>query len=97
MNARSDMMTEQEVRDFIRSSSWCFAKSMANIPHEYTLIDRTNDLPTFQRFVRHIRANGYEQKFFSKTFTYFDIDGRCYWTMGAPVEQTTLINRAAIR
>jgi hypothetical protein len=29
-------------------------------------------------------------------FTYLDFDGWTYWTMGEPVEETTLINRARL-
>jgi hypothetical protein len=28
-----------------------------------------------------------------KPITYFDEDGRVYWTMGAPIEETTIVNR----
>lgn len=29
----------------------------------------------------------------TKLITYFDEDGRVYWTMGAPIEDTTIVNR----
>jgi len=31
--------------------------------------------------------------FYKKKITYFDEDGLVYWTMGAPIEETTIINR----
>jgi hypothetical protein len=31
--------------------------------------------------------------FYKKKITYYDEDDLVYWTMGAPVEETTIINR----
>jgi hypothetical protein len=42
----------------------------------------------------HIRKNGYVEEFTGWKYTYFDIGGYQYWTMGAPLEETILINRA---
>ncbi len=30
---------------------------------------------------------------YNKPITYYDHEGRVYWTMGAPIEETTIINR----
>ena len=47
--------------------------------------------------VRHIREHGYRARFGRNTYTYFEPgDGYRYWTMGWPVEKTTLINRARV-
>ena len=51
------------------------------------------DKKLFVKMVRHIRRFGYEGQFYSRTFTYFEEDGFVYWTIGAPVEETTIINR----
>ena len=96
-------MTMDEIRDFIRRSHWKFAKSMPQMPHYYTLRATSPDEATFVRFVIHMRQHGYKQTFGRATYTYFDVDGWQYWTMGAPVGEvgrydpkvdTTLINRA---
>lgn len=47
----------------------------------------------FERVVNHIRFNGYEGRFYQKKITYFDEDGLVYWTMGAPLNETTILNR----
>jgi hypothetical protein len=47
----------------------------------------------FIKLAAFIRENGYEGKFYSKLITYYDNEGRVYWTMGAPIEETTIINR----
>ncbi len=51
------------------------------------------DEDLFVRLVDHIRANGYEGKFYRRSFTYYDDGGLVYWTMGAPVEETIIVNR----
>ena len=38
-------------------------------------------------------AQGYQGSFYQKPITYFDHDGLVYWTMGGPVEETSIINR----
>ena len=45
-------------------------------------------------WVMFIRAKGVARQFYDKTFIYLDIDDMCYWTMGDPLDQTILINRA---
>ena len=46
--------------------------------------------------VRHIRAYGYVGRFYDRKITYYDDCGFDYWTMGAPLEETTIINRCEI-
>lgn len=87
-------MTEDEFRAFVERSPWKFAKTMAHIPHEYTLREKHDDDQQFVDAVQFIRDHGYQQNFYSKTFTYFDVGDKQYWTMGSPLDQTILINRA---
>jgi len=65
---------------------------MPEWPHEYIVRDRVDD-EMFVRLVKHIRVNGYVGRFYSKPITYFDYDGMTYWTMGAPISETIIINR----
>jgi hypothetical protein len=90
-------MTDEALRLFIAKSTWTFAKTMPETPHEYTLRkDAQVDLE-FVEFVEHIRAVGYNERFFSKTFRYFDFEGWSYWTMGCDISITIIINRARMR
>ena len=43
--------------------------------------------------VVHIRTCGFEAPFYQRVLTYFAEDGFLYWTMGSPLEETTIINR----
>ena len=90
-------MTMDELRSFVQESTWKFAKSMPQTPHEYSLRRNAKDEVLFERVVIHIRQVGYQQKWGRATYTYLDIDGWQYWTMGSPLDQTILINRARLR
>ena len=84
---------QDELRTFIEKEKWTFAKTYASTwPHEYIVRDRV-DQGMFVLLVRHIRTHGYEGKFYRKPITYFDEDGLVYWTMGEPIEETTIVNR----
>ena len=45
------------------------------------------------RLARHIREHGYVGRFYRKHVTYYEDRGMVYWTMGAPLDETTIINR----
>ncbi len=82
-----------ELKAFVDSTTWTFAKTYAETwPHEYIVRDRVGE-DLFLPLVRHIRGHGYEGRFYRKPITYFDEDGMVYWTMGAPVNETTIVNR----
>ena len=79
--------------DFVNNTEWTFAKTYAHTwPHEYIVRGRVDD-SLFVQLVTHIRTHGYEGKFYRMSITYFDEGGMTYWTMGAPIGKTTVINR----
>ncbi len=81
---------------FVEESTWIFTKTYANTwPHEYIVRER-EDRYQFIKLVKHIRANGYQGSFYKKKITYYDESSLVYWTMGAPIEETTIINRCRI-
>lgn len=87
------MNLPSELRDFVGREKWTFAKTYAKTwPHEYVVRDRVDEA-LFVRLVEHIRAHGYLGRFYRMKITYFDEDGLTYWTMGAPVDEETVINR----
>ena len=88
----SSIALPDALREFIDSLQWTFAKTMPEWPHEYIVRERVDE-NLFVQLVRHIRANGYEGKFYRKSITYYDDGGLVYWTMGAPLEETIIINR----
>ena len=88
----SSILLPDDLREFIDSAQWTFAKTMPEWPHEYIVRERVDE-ELFVRLVRHIRQHGFEGHFYQRVLTYFAEDGLLYWTMGAPIEETTIINR----
>jgi hypothetical protein len=87
------MNLPSNLRAFVNTATWICAKTYATTwPHEYIVRDRV-DPELFTQLVQHIRAFGYEGKFYGKTLTYFDEDGMVYWTMGDPIEEAIIVNR----
>ena len=86
------MLFPPELREFVDRETWTYAKTMPKWPHEYLVRERVDE-DHFVQLVKHIRSQGYEGTFYSRKITYYDEDGLTYWTMGAPVEETIIINR----
>jgi hypothetical protein len=81
-----------QLRGFIEEQQWTFAKTMPEWPHEYIFRDHVDET-LFEELVRQIRAYGHEGQFYAKVLTYYEEAGTVYWTMGAPIEETTIVNR----
>ncbi len=87
------MKLPTNLNTFVTEQRWTLAKTYASTwPHEYIVRDRV-DKELFIQLVRHIRTYGYEANFYRKSITYFDEDGMVYWTMGAPIDETNIVNR----
>jgi len=73
------------------------AKSMKNIPHEYTKRYEWPDVSQFEAVVDWIQNNGVLEMFYNRGYRYFyPGDGYKYWTMGAPADETIILNRAKV-
>ena len=99
----AESLDVDDARAYIDNVRWQFAKTMPQWPHEYTVRDWRVDLDdTFAEFVELIRAEGVVKPWPADSptpryhHTYLAIDGWDYWTMGEPVEDTTVINRARL-
>lgn len=85
-------------REFVVRRRWREAVTYRNTaPHEYVVraweSDEQGNLD-FDRFVVSIRRFGYADFFYQARHIYWAIDEYKYWTMGWPVDETTVINRA---
>jgi hypothetical protein len=89
---------DEKVEKFIDSADWVFAKTYAKTaPHEYAVRDKNPHLEDeFVYFVKFIRKHGYEEMFWNKPYTRYNVGKYKYWTMGNPIDETTIINRAII-
>jgi hypothetical protein len=81
-----------DLRTFVEEEEWTFAKTMPEWPHEYIVRDRVDER-LFERLVIHIREHGAEGPFYEKVVTYYEESGLVYWTMGAPLRKTFIVNR----
>lgn len=80
-------------RSFVSERRW--QRGKADPSHEYTIRDWVPSAEgDFERAVVVIRELGEPATFFSRSYLYLHIDGRRYWTMGSPVPETTVLNRA---
>ena len=96
VNMSNDMIRfPEDLRRFVDGKTWTFAKTMPKWPHEFLVRERVNEA-LFQWLVIHIRTKGYEGRFYKMKITYYEEDGMLYWTMGAPLDETTIINRCKV-
>tara|TARA_R110000764_G_scaffold16767_1_gene46564 strand:+ start:1543 stop:1818 length:276 start_codon:yes stop_codon:yes gene_type:complete len=84
----------EKINKILESADFVFAKTMPSNPHSYTLKEKWEDKELFNEVVMYIRDNGLKERFYSKTYTYYYLNGYKYWTMGNSLEITRLINRA---
>ncbi len=84
-----------ELEKFIGDSRWIFAKTMPEAPHWYIVRSKENEVH-FVALAKYIRKNGYRAYYGRSAcpFTYLEFNGKRYWTMGNPLPETTIINRA---
>ncbi len=77
------------------------SKRYEKLPHQYTLRKQWANDQDFVWCVEYIRRVGYQERFIGRVWTYLDVCSDAgwyqYWTMGGPVSETTLINRAVRR
>ena len=91
--AMNTILKNPDIDTLLKNAKFVFAKSMPKLPHHYTLRE-TWDSNTFDYVVQKIRELGVPERFFKKTYIYYYANGYKYWTMGNPIDQTKLINRA---
>ncbi len=89
-------MTLDIAKELISEHRWIFAKTMPENPHEYTLRNTWKDDQDFVDLVKLIREEGIKEKYKKSYYTVLYINDHKYWTMGAPLDVTILINRAKV-
>ncbi|HLH24394.1 MAG TPA: hypothetical protein VK066_17870 [Chloroflexota bacterium] len=81
----------------LETAAWRRATRLRQFPHAYTLRRAWTDDAAFVAVVQTIRQYGYDALWWRKRYRYLDLGAYTNWTMGEPLEQTTLINRRARR
>ena len=86
-----------KLRELIVHCKWTFAKTMPYAPHEYIVKNKCPlTAEEFEYFVNMQREHGVKERWGKYNNSYLYIDDYKYWTMGAPLEETTVINRAKV-
>lgn len=89
-------MTEEQFDDFCNNVTWHWAKTYAKtFPHWYCVREEVGS-EKFEDAVKFIRDHKIERMFFSSKYGYYDRGRYTYWTMGNPIRDTTIINKAII-
>jgi len=86
--------TFNDVAKALLDNAWVFAKTMPHAPHWYTLRNRWKGPVPFEAVVQFIRDHGYKERYGRSWYDRLDVNDMKYWSMGAPLSETTLINRA---
>ena len=89
----SSSLNKEQVEELLRTAHWQVAKTMPWLPHEYSL-SKFWTREVFEAVVQYIRDTGQPESFGKRTFIYYYLDGYKHWTMGCPMGDTILINRA---
>ncbi len=86
-------MNKIEFEAFLAACRWTTAKTMPKNPHQW-MQRRDVDDQTFVNAVNFLRDNGYAKRFGPREYICYDVGPHRYWTMGSPMWDTRLINRA---
>jgi len=87
--------TIEEARAYIARVTWQFARTMPKSPHYYTVRWKRPELARdFLALAQLIQSAGELKTWKGSVRAYLEVDGWEYWTMGARVPETYIINRA---
>lgn len=94
------IMHQKWCKHILKNQQYKFAKTMPKWPHYYTLRKNWSSNELFDAVVVYIREHGQKEYWDSGRRKYpriyYYADGYKYWTMGAPIDETILINRAKL-
>ena len=86
----------EDARAYIAAAKWRHARP-PQPPHEYTVRGwQPKRRQDFLAFAQLIQASGVLRIWGDYVHAYLEVDGLEYWTMGARVTETTVINRAPV-
>lgn len=100
MNINLSKKENEELKEFIDSMTWTFAKTMPNNPHWYIIQKKMatpKDKKMFHKLAEYIFKSSVKRSFGKRVYKYFLFNDRKYWSMGKGPEDTGLINMTYMR
>ena len=82
----------EDISKIIKKLKWVEARSMKNIPHEYTVRSEKYEKEYIMLY-NYIATHFYIEYFYKKPFKYCDIGKYKYWFMSDDISQSKIINR----
>ncbi len=82
------------IGQLLLTKSYRFAKTMPHAPHWYSVRREWKNEEEFVEAVLFIRKHGYSEPYAGRNYIKFKLNGFKYWTMGDPIEDTIILNRA---
>jgi ABC-type glycerol-3-phosphate transport system substrate-binding protein len=86
-----------KVNNALKEGSFIFAKTMPEIPHEYTTNKKWDDKEFFIEICKYITENGVREKFGKSFYKYYYANDYKYWLMrDIYAKGSYIINRAKL-
>jgi len=95
-NKHMPLEIEEKITKALLIQEYKIAKTLPHNPHQYCLRNKWFGDTSFDEIVELMREYGYIEKFYTRYYPMFNIGEYKYWTMGYPLEVTTLINCTTI-
>jgi len=86
----------EDVEEAVQANEFVFAKTMPKNPHYYAVRKNWVGKMPYDDFVLLIRKYGYNENFRGWAYRLWDVIDHKYWSMGAPLALTVIINRKPI-
>lgn len=90
------MLKEKQVQYVLESQEWIFAKTMANIPHSYTIKKKWDSSALYEACFHYINKHGIVEYFYGKPYKYLYLGNYKYWAMTDDVNVSGILNRVEV-
>ena len=91
-----DGLSRAYVQRWLECQRWIFARSRPYNPHEYCLRREAGDPELGEKVVEHLREFGHPYPWWGTVYMQYVCGSHAYWTMGAPLAETEVINRKSL-
>jgi len=97
INRETPAELTEKIKNALLIQEYTVAKTLPHNPHQYCLRKKWIGETSFLEVVNIMREFGYVERFYTRLYMVYNVGEFKYWTMGYPLEVTTLINRTTIK